>query len=226
MAHVRITNLGIKFDLADRQERSIRELLLHPLRRTTSKEFWAIRHVDVELQDGDVIGITGPNGCGKSTLLRSITGIYQPDEGTIETEGRVSLLAIGAGFNKELSGVENIFLNGAVFGFTQAQIEAMVPSIQGFADIGDFMFQPIRTYSSGMISRLGFAIAINLNPDILLIDEVMAVGDAAFKEKCVKAVDNLLARQDRIVAIVSHDADTIKRLCNRRLDLTRKPTPA
>jgi ABC-type polysaccharide/polyol phosphate transport system ATPase subunit len=223
MARVEIKNLGIKFNLVKQRERSLKGVLVNPFRKAARNEFWAIRNIDLLLKDGDILGITGPNGSGKSTLLRSITGIYDPDEGSIETEGQVSLLAIGAGFNKELSGIENIYLNGAVFGFSQEQIRELVPRIREFADIGDFLEQPIRTYSSGMVSRLGFAVAINLDPDILLIDEVLAVGDQAFKSKCETAVNDLIARRNRIVVIVSHNREIIESMCNRRLRLKRRP---
>jgi ABC-type polysaccharide/polyol phosphate transport system ATPase subunit len=221
MARVVAEGVGIKFTLARHQDRTLKRLLLHPFRREPVKEYWAVRGVSFTLENGDILGITGPNGAGKSTLLRALTGIYHPDEGRIAIQGRVSLLAIGAGFNPELTGLENIFVNGAVFGFGERAIHAMVPKIAAFADIGEFLYQPIRTYSSGMVSRLGFAVAINIDPDILLIDEVLAVGDAAFQQKCMTAIDALIRSKARIVAIVSHDPDLIARMCTRRLELTR-----
>ncbi|MDY0003642.1 MAG: ATP-binding cassette domain-containing protein [Polyangia bacterium] len=219
MARVVIRNLGIRFNLDAQRDLSIRNRILNIIRPDPQAEFWAIRHVDLELSPGDILGITGPNGSGKSTLLRAITGIYRADEGELLIEGRVSLLSIGAGFIKDLNGIENIYLNGAIFGFSEAQIAALVPKIAEFADIGDFMRQPIRMYSSGMLSRLGFAVAINLDPDILLIDEVLAVGDAAFKQKCKDAIGELLSRKDRIVVIVSHEPAILDNLCNRRIEL-------
>jgi ABC-type polysaccharide/polyol phosphate transport system ATPase subunit len=219
MARVSIRNLGIRFNLDAQRDLSIRNRILNAFRQDPQKEFWAIRHVDLELRPGDILGITGPNGSGKSTLLRAITGIYRADEGEMEIEGKVSLLSIGAGFVKDLSGIENIYQNGAIFGFTEAQIASLVPKIAEFADIGDFLLQPIRMYSSGMLSRLGFAVAINLDPEILLIDEVLSVGDAAFKQKCEAAIGDLLKREDRIVAIVSHDATVLDSICNRRIEL-------
>lgn len=223
MARVEIRNLGIKFNLDRRQDRSLKRLLLHPFHREPRNEFWAIRNVNLTLKDGDVLGIMGPNGSGKSTLLRSITGIYHADEGEILTEGRISLLAIGAGFHPDLTGMENIYLNGSIFGFTQRDLDGLVPKITAFAEIGEFVHQPVRMFSSGMVSRLGFAIAINLDPDILLIDEVLAVGDAAFKEKCRHAIDRLLSARNRIVVIVSHSEDEVEALCTRRFDMRPRP---
>lgn len=219
MARVSIHNLGIRFNLDAQRDMSLRNRILNFFRPDPQAEFWAIRHVDLELVPGDILGITGPNGSGKSTLLRAITGIYRADEGEILIEGRVSLLSIGAGFVKDLNGIENIYLNGAIFGFSEAQIADLVPKIAEFADIGDFIRQPIRMYSSGMLSRLGFAVAINLDPDILLIDEVLAVGDAAFKQKCKDAIGDVLGRNDRIVVIVSHEPAILDNLCNRKVEL-------
>ncbi len=219
MARVEIQDLGIKFNLDKKRDRTLQRLLLNPFRREKREEFWAIRNVSLTLRDGDVLGIVGPNGAGKSTLLRSITGIYQADEGFIHTEGRVSLLAIGAGFHPELTGIENIFLNGSVFGLRQPEIEALISNIAAFADIGEFIYQPIRMYSSGMVSRLGFAVAVNLDPDILLIDEVLAVGDKGFRKKCRAAIEQMIRSRDRIVVIVSHDQDVIDKLCTRTLKL-------
>lgn len=221
MARVEIRDLGIKFTLNKKRDSTIKATILRSFRRERREEFWAIRNIDLILTDGDILGISGPNGSGKSTLLRSITGIYSPDEGSIEVDGRVSLLAIGAGFVSDLSGLENVYLNGAIFGLTQHEIDEMVPRIAEFADIGEFLDQPIRTYSSGMVSRLGFAVAINLDPEILLIDEVMAVGDTQFKNKSKAAIQKMIERQDRIVVIVSHDQALLDSMCNKRLELRK-----
>lgn len=217
MVHVKIKDLGIKFNLDKKRDKTIKNLLLNPLKQDKSREFWAIRRVDLELKPGDVLGITGPNGSGKSTLLRAITGIYSPDEGSLDVNGKVSLLAIGAGFQQELTGIENIYLNGAVFGMTEKEINKRLKKIVSFADIGKFIYQPVRTYSSGMSARLGFAIAINLDPDILLIDEVMAVGDKEFKEKCNAEIERLLALKRKIVIIVSHNPELLNKLCAKQL---------
>lgn len=224
MAHVTVQDLGVKFRLDKRREQTLRSRLLHPFARDRSREFWALRHVDLRLSAGDILGITGPNGAGKSTMLQALTGIYQPDEGTIDIQGRVALLALGAGFMHDLSGAENVYLNGAAFGFQQGYIDSIVPRIAEFAGIGDFFYQPVRTYSSGMISRLGFAIAMHLDPDILLIDETLAVGDSAFQKKCEEAIQDMLTQRGRIAVIVSHQMPIIRRLCNKRLHMTRGNT--
>ena len=221
MPSVTIKNLGIWFNLDSMRDRTFKRLIMRPFKRKQVEGFWAIQNIDLELKTGDILGISGPNGCGKSTLLRSITGIYSPDEGEIIVDGRVSLLALGAGFNRELSGLENIYLNGAIFGFSEDEIRELVDRIQDFAEIGQFIKEPIRTYSSGMVSRLGFAVAINLNPDILLIDEVFAVGDAAFQKKSRTAINEMINSKDRIVAIVSHDEKLLDSMCNRRLRMTK-----
>tara|TARA_Y100000310_G_scaffold329150_1_gene398462 strand:- start:4623 stop:5291 length:669 start_codon:yes stop_codon:yes gene_type:complete len=222
MTKLKISNLGIKFNLDKKRDRTLKNFLLNPFKHEKKKEFWAVRNIILELKAGDILGITGLNGSGKSTLLRAITGIYKPDEGHIESEGKISLLAIGAGFEKELTGIENIYLNGALFGFSRGKIDEILPKVLAFADIGDFIYQPIRTYSSGMESRLGFAIAINLNPDILLIDEILAVGDAEFKDKCRNEIEKILKDEQKIVLIVSHNLDLIDKLCNRKFELIKR----
>ncbi|MFH1134354.1 MAG: ABC transporter ATP-binding protein [Nanoarchaeota archaeon] len=217
MVHVKVKDLGIKFSLDRKKDRSIKNLVLHPFREP-KREFWAIRHVNLELKSGDILGITGPNGSGKSTLLRAITGIYKPDEGSIEIEGRVALLSIAAGFEKEMTGIENIYLSGSIFGLTRQEIHHLLTRIIKFADIGDFINQPVRTYSSGMVARLGFAVAIHLDPDILLIDEVMAVGDKEFRMKCTSNIENKFITKNKIIILVSHDPNLIKSLCNIKFE--------
>jgi len=222
MTKLKISNLGIKFNLDKKRDKTVKNFLLNPLKQEKKKEFWAIRNINLELKAGDILGITGPNGSGKSTLLRAITGIYNLDEGTLECEGKISLLAIGAGFEKELTGIENIYLNGALFGFSKEKIDSILPKVIEFADIGNFIYQYIRTYSLGMISRLGFAIAINLEPDILLIDEVLAVGDEDFKKKSKRKILEIIQKNNKIIIIATHDKSIIREYCNKNLELLKR----
>ena len=183
--------------------------------REGERHFRALDGVGFEVNRGEVVGIMGPNGAGKSTMLRVVAGIYPPDGGVVRTRGRVSLLAsLGAGFAGDLSGYENAYLNGAVMGLERKHIKVMLPSIVEFAGIGNFMGQPLRTYSSGMRARLAFSIASHLKPEILLIDEVLAVGDAAFKVKSRERILSMV-EGDATVVIVSHSEKTIKELCDR-----------
>ncbi len=212
---VRITNLGIRFNLDKKVDTSIKKIILKPWSKRQERIYWGLRGVNLEFKTGEIVGIIGPNGSGKSTLLRAIAGIYTPDEGVISCTGKVALLAIGAGFQPELTGIENICLVGSMYGFSQEAMNELLPRIVDFADIGEFIYQPTRTYSSGMVSRLGFAIVVQLDPDILLIDEILAVGDQAFREKCIRTIKQKYLRGDKIVLFVSHDRKVISEFCNR-----------
>jgi teichoic acid transport system ATP-binding protein len=180
--------------------------------------FEALKGVSFELEEGQILGLVGKNGSGKSTMLRAIAGIFSPDEGTIDTHGRrVSLLSIGVGFNKKLTGRENIYLSGMLLGFTEEQIAEKEEAIIKFAGIGDFIDKPVKTYSSGMYSKLAFAITAILETDIMLIDEVLSVGDRRFKKKSYKKMKELISDDTRTVVIVSHNLDTINELCDEVL---------
>lgn len=180
--------------------------------------FHALKGVSFEIEEGKILGIIGKNGSGKSTMLRAIAGIFSPDEGRIDLHGRtISLLSIGVGFNKKLTGKENIYLSGMLLGFTEEQIKAKEKEIIEFADIGDFIYRPVKTYSSGMHSKLAFAITAVLETDIMLIDEVLSVGDAKFKEKSYNKMKELIADEKRTVIIVSHSLSTIEELCDEVL---------
>ncbi|MFL2977852.1 MAG: ABC transporter ATP-binding protein [Candidatus Poseidoniales archaeon] len=182
--------------------------------RTT---FRALESVNLKIARGEILGIVGPNGAGKSTILRTMAGIYRPDRGTVRTRGRCVLLAgIGTGFQSNLNGRENIRLNGSIMGLTDAEVTAKMDDIIAFSEIETHIDQPIRTYSMGMKARLGFAIAAHLEPEILLIDEVMAVGDAAFQKKCKERIREMVSG-DTTVAIVSHNMNTVKTFCNRAI---------
>ncbi|HTB80558.1 MAG TPA: ABC transporter ATP-binding protein [Opitutaceae bacterium] len=177
-------------------------------------DFYALHDISLNVRRGEAIGVIGRNGSGKSTLLQIIAGTLQPTQGRIETRGRIAaLLELGAGFNPDFTGRENVYLNAAILGFTRQQVDARIDGIADFAEIGDFIDQPVKTYSSGMVVRLAFAVAANVEPDILIVDEALSVGDARFQLKCARAIDRFIA-QGVTLLFVSHDASMVKRLCN------------
>ena len=178
----------------------------------------ALKGVSFELAEGKILGIIGKNGSGKSTLLRAIAGIFSPDKGSIDLHNNtISLLSIGVGFNKKLTGYENIYLSGMLLGFSEKQIKEKEKEIIDFADIGSFIYKPVKTYSSGMYSKLAFAITAILETDIMLIDEVLSVGDVQFKEKSYNKMKELISDEKRTVIIVSHSIPTLKELCTEIL---------
>ncbi len=179
------------------------------------KEFWALQDISFEVKKGESFGILGRNGAGKSTLLQLLCGTLSPTAGEVEIHGRVAaLLELGAGFNPEFSGTENVYLNASVLGLSKAQIDAQFANILAFADIGDFIHQPVKTYSSGMFVRLAFAIAIHVNPDILIIDEALSVGDIAFQNKCILKIREL-RNNGTTLLFVTHDLSTLQLICDR-----------
>lgn len=179
------------------------------------QEHFALHHLNLQINKGETVGIIGTNGAGKSTLLKIITGVVNPTEGTISIDGRISaLLELGAGFNMEYTGIENIYLNGTMMGFTREEIDRRLPQILEFADIGDFVYQPVKMYSSGMFVRLAFAVAINIDPEILIVDEALSVGDVFFQAKCYKKFEDFKA-MGKTILFVSHDLGSISRYCDR-----------
>ncbi len=181
------------------------------------KEFWALQDISFELNDGDIVGIIGPNGCGKSTLLQIIAGTLEPTHGEVWHQGRISaLLELGAGFDPEFTGVENVYMNASLLGFTRRETDVLFPQIERFAEIGAFLYQPVKTYSSGMYVRLAFAIAASVEPDILIIDEALAVGDAVFQHRCLRRIKELHERGTTVL-FVSHDAAAVRALCSRAI---------
>ncbi len=184
--------------------------------RGSGKIFKAIRGVSFEVPKGQILGICGKNGSGKSTMLRAISGIFSADSGSINLHGNsISLLSIGVGFQKQLTGYENIFLSGMLLGYSKEQIEEKVNDIIEFSELGDFVYKPVRSYSSGMYSKLAFSITAILETDIMLIDEVLSVGDIHFKEKSYNKMRELISNDERTVVIVSHNSKTIKELCDK-----------
>ena len=192
---------------------SIKKSLLH-LKKADAKVYEAVRGVSFAVPKGEILGIVGKNGSGKSTKLRAIAGIFSPDSGTIDLKGNsVSLLSIGVGFQPKLTGRENIVLSGMLLGFSEEQVRAKMDEIIEFANLGDFIDMPVKTYSSGMHSKLAFSITAILEADIMLIDEVLSVGDAKFKKKSYNKMKELISNEDRTVLIVSHSSETLQELC-------------
>jgi ABC-2 type transport system ATP-binding protein len=211
---IRVRGLGRRFELLTHGPRSLKEIVLRrelPARR----ELWALRDVDLDVAPGETLGIVGQNGSGKSTLLKLLAGIFAPTEGTLAIGGRVGcLLELGAGFHPEFSGVENVYLNAAVYGLKRSYVDEHLNEIISFAELEDFAHAPVKTYSSGMFTRLGFSVAVHVAPDVLLIDEVLAVGDEAFQQKCYGRIWDF-KRAGGTLVFVSHDAAAVERLCDR-----------
>lgn len=201
------------------RERSVKSAALRSLLRKFPhrSEFTALRDISFEIPKGQTVGVIGRNGSGKSTLLTLLARIYRPTSGTIKVEGRVAtLLELGAGFHPEFTGIENIFLNGVILGMPRAELEKRLPDIIEFAGVEEFIDTPVKHYSSGMITRLGFSVAVHLDPDVLLVDEVLAVGDHEFQEKCYTKIEEFKKRGVTIF-FVSHDMEAIARVCERVL---------
>lgn len=188
-------------------------------RRRYHQDFWALKDATLQVPTGTTLGVIGLNGSGKTTLLQVVAGVVQPTLGTVEVEGRVaSLLELGAGFNPEFTGRENVLMHGAIMGFDRREMLRRLPDIEAFAEIGDFIDQPVKTYSSGMFVRLAFAAAIHVDPDVLLIDEALAVGDAVFQHRCIRRIKELQER-GKTLLFVSHDIGLVKSLCSQLLFL-------
>lgn len=211
---IQINNLSKMYKLYDLPNDRLKEAL-SLVRKKRHKEYYALRNISFDVKQGEMLGIIGTNGAGKSTLLKIITGVLNQTEGTMRIEGRISaILELGAGFNPEYTGVENIYLNGTVLGYTHEEMEVKIEDIISFADIGGFINQSVKTYSSGMFARLAFAVAINVDPDILIVDEALAVGDLDFQLKCM-AKFNEFRDKKKTILFVSHDINSIKRYCDK-----------
>lgn len=210
---ISVQNVSKRYRLYQRPlDRVLDALSLHA---TTPADFWALRNINLRVEKGEVFALLGPNGCGKSTLLQIISGILQPTTGRVLKGGRVAaLLELGAGFNPEFTGRENVFLNGEIMGLSRREIELAFPRIEAFAEIGEFINRPVKEYSSGMYVRLAFSAAIHVDPEILIVDEALSVGDAIFASRCIRKFDELRQRQVTIL-LVSHDLGLVKRLADR-----------
>ena len=210
-------DLGVQYSLRFTKKTTLRESFVQMFSREPLEPFWALRNVSFTLVRGESLGVIGPNGAGKSTLLQVLAGIIQPSEGSVDVRGHVSsLLTLGAGFDSELSGRENILLAGAFLGLPDSVVRDLMPAIVEYADLGRFIDAPIKTYSSGMRARLGFSIATSVDPDILLLDEVLATGDAEFRDKSKARVIELVKAAKGIV-LVTHDMAWVTEYCNRAL---------
>ena len=210
-------DVGVRYSLRFSKKKSIQRTLGQILSRDPIEEFWALRHVSFQVVHGESLAVIGPNGAGKSTLLQVLAGIIRPSEGAVDVRGHVSgLLTLGAGFDIELTGRENILLAGAFLGLDDRIAREMMPAVVEYADLGQFIDAPLKTYSSGMRARLGFAIATAVDPDILLLDEVLATGDATFREKSKARVIELV-KDSKAVVLVTHDMSWVREYCNRAI---------
>lgn len=215
---IKVENLSKIYKLYDKPVDRIKESL-NPLRKKYHRDFYALKNLSFEVKKGETIGIIGKNGSGKSTLLKIITGVLTQTEGTVSVNGKVSaLLELGAGFNPELTGLENVYLNGTIMGYSKEEMDAQIKEIMEFADIGEFIYQQVKTYSSGMFVRLAFAVAINVDPDILIVDEALAVGDIAFQSKCYRKFRDF-QNLGKSIIFVTHSMDSILKFCNRAIVL-------
>jgi ABC-2 type transport system ATP-binding protein len=211
---IQITGISKRFRLLHEQYSSLKERAIH-FGRIPYDDFWALRDIDLDISTGETVGLLGRNGSGKSTLLKCVAGILQPTTGEIRTKGRVAaLLELGAGFHPDLSGRENVFLNAALLGLSRREIELRFDEIVSFAEIEEHIDQQVKYYSSGMYVRLGFAVAVNMDPDILLVDEVLAVGDELFQRKCLDRVKQF-QQEGRTIVFVTHSVDLVRQICDR-----------
>ena len=232
-AIINVIGLGKKYIISHEQRESytaLRDVISRNAKRiaarqkvhTTKEDFWALKDINFEIKQGEAVGIIGRNGAGKSTLLKILSRISEPTTGRIELNGRVaSLLEVGTGFHPELTGRENIFLNGAILGMSQAEIKRKFDEIVDFSGVEQFLDTPVKRYSSGMYVRLAFAVAAHLEPEILVVDEVLAVGDAEFQKKCLGKMNDVSRNEGRTVLFVSHQLSAISNLCNRAICLNK-----
>ncbi len=215
---IRVSNLGKCYHIYDRPQDRLKQTLWRG-RKQFFREFWALRDVSFEVRKGETIGIIGRNGSGKSTLLQLIVGTLTPSLGEVSVTGRIAaLLELGSGFNPDFTGRENVYMNGAILGLSEEEIDRRFDEIAAFASIGDFIDQPVKTYSSGMMVRLAFAVSVCVEPDILIIDEALAVGDMAFQFKCMERLDQL-AKSGTTLLFVSHDVNAVRAFCQRAIYL-------
>ncbi|WP_035764432.1 ABC transporter ATP-binding protein [Butyrivibrio sp. NC2002] len=217
---IKVTDLTKVYKLYNKNSDRLKDAL-GLLKEDRCTEHIALNHVNLEIKRGETIGIIGTNGSGKSTILKIITGVLSPTSGNVEVDGHISaLLELGAGFNMEYNGIDNIYLNGMMIGFSEEEIDKRLDAILEFADIGDYVYQPVKTYSSGMFVRLAFAVAINIDPEILIVDEALSVGDVFFQAKCYHKFEEF-KQQGKTILFVSHDLSTISRYCDRAVLLNQ-----
>lgn len=211
---IKVTNMTKSFKLYSDKPNTMKERLVRG-RKNKVEQHIVLKNINIEIKKGETVALIGVNGSGKSTLLKLMTKIIFPNKGKVETQGKLtSLLELGAGFHPDFTGRENIYFNAAIFGLTRKEIDKRIDDIIEFSELGDFIDSPIRTYSSGMYMRLAFAVAINVDADILLIDEILAVGDQHFQDKCFAKLEEL-AKSDMTIVIVSHSLNSLEKLCSR-----------
>jgi ABC-2 type transport system ATP-binding protein len=215
-----VRGVSKRFRLAHGQYNTVKERLIHGGRRKATEDFWALSDISLTVKEGETVGILGRNGSGKSTLLKCICGVLQPTSGEVAVRGKLAaLLELGAGFQQDLTGRENIYLNGSLLGMSKREVDKAFDAIVDFSELEEFIDGPVKFYSSGMAVRLGFAVAVNVDPDILVIDEVLAVGDERFQRKCVDRVKQF-QKEGRTILLVTHAADTVRSICNRGVVLS------
>lgn len=211
---IKIEHLSKVYKIFDKPTDRVKEAL-NPFRKRYSRDFYALNDVSLTIKKGETVGIIGKNGAGKSTILKIITGVLTPTSGSVQVNGRIaSLLELGAGFNPEMTGIENIYMNGTIMGYTKEEMDDRLQDIIDFADIGEFIHQPVKMYSSGMFARLAFSVNAFVEPDILIVDEALSVGDMKFQVKCMDKMESLM-KGGCTVIFVSHDINAIRRLCHR-----------
>jgi len=216
---IKISNVSVKYRLAKEKPKTLQEYVIHRLkgRRIDYEDFWALRAIIFEVDKGETLGIIGHNGAGKSTLLKVVAGVLKPTDGNVKVTGKIApLIELGAGFDMELTGKENIYLNASILGLSKKEIDRIFNNVVEFSELGEFIHSPLKSYSSGMISRLGFSIATEVDPEILIIDEILAVGDERFNKKCMERMTGF-KKSGITILFVSHSMDEIKRLCDRVL---------
>ena len=217
---IKIENLTKVYQLYNKPQDRLKEAL-HPFRKSYHHDFYALNDVSFEVKKGETVGIIGKNGAGKSTLLKIITGVLTPSYGNVEVQGKIaSLLELGAGFNPEMTGYENIYFNGTLMGFSKEEMDTKINDILEFANIGEFINQPVKMYSSGMFARLAFSVAINVDADILIVDEALSVGDMLFQAKCIAKMTKLM-EEGTTILFVSHDIHAVRALCNQGIYLEK-----
>jgi ABC-2 type transport system ATP-binding protein len=215
-----VRNVSKRFRLAHGQYNTVKERIIHGGRRKSTEDFWALSEVSLTVEAGQTVGILGRNGSGKSTLLKCICGVLQPTSGEVAVKGKLAgLLELGAGFQSDLTGRENIYLNGSLLGMSKSEVDRAFDAIVDFSELEEFIDGPVKFYSSGMTVRLGFAVAVNVDPDILVIDEVLAVGDERFQRKCIDRVKQF-QKEGRTILLVTHAADTVRSICDRGVVLS------
>ncbi|MEZ3488390.1 MAG: ABC transporter ATP-binding protein [Lachnospiraceae bacterium] len=213
---VKVEHISMKFNLSSEKFDSIKEYIIKSIKRQVSfDEFWALKDVSFDVFQGDALGLVGLNGSGKSTMLKIIAGVLKPTKGTVSIGGTVApLIELGAGFDMDLTARENVFLNGALLGYSREEMEKYYQNIEEFSELENFMDVPVKNFSSGMVSRLAFAIATIGTPDILIVDEVLSVGDFRFQQKCENRIRSMMERGTTVL-FVSHSIDQVKKLCNK-----------